>query len=111
MAALVILLRNCGSVMRAVPPPDVSHTAFRDYGRSVSITMPQGDMYGHRPTSGFCIRNMGVIDHAFSLIEADDLITMSILWAWINADRELATLTTFSHTQRNRNQYDQAGNH
>lgn len=43
----------------------------------------QGDMYGHRPTSGFCARNMEVIKHLFSLIREDDPDTMGIFWAWL----------------------------
>ena len=43
----------------------------------------QGDMYGHRPTSGFCARNMGVIEHLFSIIEEDDPQTMGIIWSWL----------------------------
>ena len=40
-------------------------------------------MYGHRPTSGFCARNMEVITHLFSLIEENDRNTMRILWSWV----------------------------
>lgn len=47
----------------------------------------QGDMYGSRPTSGFCARNMAVIKHLFSLIEENDPDTMRILWSWIVGDR------------------------
>jgi hypothetical protein len=47
----------------------------------------QGDMYGHRPTSGFCARNMEVIRHLFSLIEENDRETMRIFWSWINGVR------------------------
>ena len=43
----------------------------------------QGDMYGHRPTSGFCARNMEVIKHLFSFIREDDPDTMGIFWAWL----------------------------
>ena len=43
----------------------------------------QGDMYGHRPTSGFCTRNMEVIKHLFSFIEKDDPLTMGIFWSWL----------------------------
>ena len=46
----------------------------------------QGDMYGHRPTSGFCIRNMEVIRHLFGLIREDDPVTMPILWSWLTGD-------------------------
>jgi uncharacterized protein len=44
----------------------------------------QGDMYGHRPTSGFCERNMEVIKHLFSYINEDDPQTMGIFWAWLS---------------------------
>lgn len=43
----------------------------------------QGDMYGHRPTSGFCMRNMEVIKHLFSIIKKDDPQTMAIFWSWV----------------------------
>lgn len=43
----------------------------------------QGDMYGHRPTSGFCRRNMAVLKHLFSLIEKNDQDVMRIFWSWI----------------------------
>jgi len=46
----------------------------------------QGDMYGHRPTSGFCQRNMGVLDHLFSLIDEGDPVTMRIFWSWITGN-------------------------
>ena len=40
-------------------------------------------MYGNRPKSGFCIRNMEVIKHLFSFIEENDRETMRIFWSWI----------------------------
>lgn len=43
----------------------------------------QGDMYGHRPTSEFCIRNMAVIEHLFSFIAKDDPENMRVFWSWI----------------------------
>ncbi len=43
----------------------------------------QGDMYGHRPTSGFCQRNMEVIRHLFSMIQKNDSGTMRIFWSWL----------------------------
>lgn len=46
----------------------------------------QGDMYGSRPTSGLCARNMEVFKHLFSLIEQNDPDTMRILWSWIVGD-------------------------
>jgi len=46
----------------------------------------QGDIYGHRPTSGFCRRNMGVLDHLFGLIDEADPTTMRIFWSWITGN-------------------------
>jgi uncharacterized protein len=43
----------------------------------------QGDMYGHRPSSEFCTRNMEAIKHMFSYIAEDDPETMGVFWAWI----------------------------
>jgi MoaA/NifB/PqqE/SkfB family radical SAM enzyme len=43
----------------------------------------QGDMYGHRPSSDFCIRNMESIKHLFSYIAQDDPSSMGIFWAWL----------------------------
>jgi uncharacterized protein len=44
----------------------------------------QGDMFGHRPTSGFCRRNMGVISHLFELLYSGDRELEEIFWSWIN---------------------------
>lgn len=42
----------------------------------------QGDMYGNRPKSSFCTRNMEVIKHLFTYIAADSK-DMEIFWSWI----------------------------
>jgi His-Xaa-Ser system radical SAM maturase HxsB len=62
-----------------------SDCAFQSYcgADPVYHHATQGDMYGHRPTSGFCARNMEVIKHLFSLIEDDDPQTMGIFWSWL----------------------------
>lgn len=44
----------------------------------------QGDMFGHRPTSGFCRRNMGVMRHLFELLYSGDHGLEEIIWSWIN---------------------------
>ncbi|QQR80750.1 MAG: His-Xaa-Ser system radical SAM maturase HxsB [Deltaproteobacteria bacterium] len=44
----------------------------------------QGDEAGHRPTSGFCQRNMGVIRHLIDLIESGDQEILDIFYSWIN---------------------------
>jgi His-Xaa-Ser system radical SAM maturase HxsB len=43
----------------------------------------QGDIFGHRPTSDFCHRNMEVIKHLFHLIAQQDKETMRVFFAWI----------------------------
>lgn len=62
-----------------------SDCAFQTYCAADPIYhhATQGDMYGSRPTSGFCSRNMEVIKHLFSIIEESDPETMRILWSWI----------------------------
>lgn len=66
-----------------------SDCAFQSYCAADPVYhyATQGDMYGHRPTSGFCARNMEVIRHLFSLIEENDRDTMRIFWSWINGER------------------------
>jgi len=49
----------------------------------------QGDVVGHRPTSEFCRKNMGVITELFKYIAAGDRDVMRIFWAWIY-DRSIA---------------------
>jgi His-Xaa-Ser system radical SAM maturase HxsB len=63
-----------------------SDCAFQSYCGADPIYhhATQGDMYGHRPTSGFCMRNMEAIKHLFSFIKEEDPQTMAIFWSWIN---------------------------
>jgi len=44
----------------------------------------QGDMFGHRPSSGFCKKNMGIIRHVLKLLHSGDGELEDIFWAWIN---------------------------
>lgn len=46
----------------------------------------QKDLFGHRPSSGFCKKNMAIIRHLFELIFAaeTDPDLERILWSWIN---------------------------
>ena len=62
-----------------------SDCAFQSYCAADPVYhhATQGDMYGCRPTSGFCSRNMEVIKQLFSMIEEDDRETLRILWSWI----------------------------
>jgi His-Xaa-Ser system radical SAM maturase HxsB len=43
----------------------------------------QGDMFGHRPTSDFCRRNMQVIKHLFELISKGNRGITRTFFAWI----------------------------
>ena len=45
----------------------------------------QGDRYGHRPSSVFCQKNMGIITHLFELMAADPRIE-AIFHRWVAAD-------------------------
>ena len=65
-----------------------SDCAFQSYcgADPVYHHATQGDMYGSRPTSGFCSRNMEVIKHLFSMIEDNDRETMRILWSWVTGE-------------------------
>ena len=42
----------------------------------------QGDMYGHRPSSDFCQKNMSVITYLFELMDSDDRIKQ-IFESWV----------------------------
>ena len=46
----------------------------------------QGDIFGHRPTSSYCAKNMGVIRHIFGLLDTADADLDRIFWAWINRE-------------------------
>jgi His-Xaa-Ser system radical SAM maturase HxsB len=65
-----------------------SDCAFQSYCAADPVYhyATQGDMYGHRPTSGFCTRNMEVIRCLFSFIEENDRETMNIFWSWITGN-------------------------
>jgi His-Xaa-Ser system radical SAM maturase HxsB len=46
----------------------------------------QNDLFGHRPTSGFCGKNMGVIKHLLDLLLTKDPELERIFWAWMNRE-------------------------
>ena len=73
--------------------PGCSDCAFQPYcgADPVYHHATQGDMIGHRATSGFCKRNMRVIEHLFSLLQNGDPDTQDILWGWVT-DRNLAEI-------------------
>jgi His-Xaa-Ser system radical SAM maturase HxsB len=50
----------------------------------------QGDMFGHRPTSAFCHRNMEVIKHLFDLLANGDVATKRILLGWVSGTYDIS---------------------
>jgi uncharacterized protein len=44
----------------------------------------QGDMFGNRPSSGFCTRNTAIINHVMELLHSGDRELEDIFWSWIN---------------------------
>jgi His-Xaa-Ser system radical SAM maturase HxsB len=44
----------------------------------------QGNIFGHRPTSDFCHRNMSIIKHILGLYHEGDEGLRRILWSWVN---------------------------
>ena len=70
--------------------PGCSDCAFQTYCGSDPIFnhATQGDMFGIRPTSAFCRRNMETIKHLFNLIAENNPETMRIFWSWLT-DRDV----------------------
>jgi His-Xaa-Ser system radical SAM maturase HxsB len=66
-----------------------SDCAFQPYCGSDPIYnhATQGDIFGHRPTSDFCKRNMEIIKYLLRLVAEQDKQTMRIVWAWIQNSR------------------------
>jgi His-Xaa-Ser system radical SAM maturase HxsB len=66
--------------------PGCSDCAFQTYCGSDPVFnyATQGDLWGHRPSSDFCRRNMEVIKHLFALISKQDSRTMRLFSAWIH---------------------------
>jgi His-Xaa-Ser system radical SAM maturase HxsB len=46
----------------------------------------QRDIFGHRPTSGYCQKNMGIMKHLFDMLLSEDADLHRIFWAWINRE-------------------------
>lgn len=63
-----------------------SDCAFQPYcgADPVHNWATQGDMYGCRPTSDFCIKNMEIIRYLFDLIDNDGKELLPVFYSWIN---------------------------
>ncbi len=64
--------------------PGCSQCAFVPYcgADPVYHWATQGDLVGHRPTSGFCSKNMGIIRHLFDLLRGGDEFTRNLFLRW-----------------------------
>jgi His-Xaa-Ser system radical SAM maturase HxsB len=62
-----------------------SDCAFQPYCGSDPVYnhAAQGDIFGHRPSSDFCKRNMEIIKYLLRVIGEQDKETMRMFWAWI----------------------------
>lgn len=65
--------------------PGCSECAFQLYcgADPVFHHATQGDMFGHRPTSAFCHKNMEVIKHLLRILSQNDKDTVRIFFAWL----------------------------
>jgi radical SAM protein with 4Fe4S-binding SPASM domain len=65
--------------------PGCSECAFQSYcgADPVFNQRTQNDMWGHRPTSAFCQKNMEIIRHLFELMDADKKVE-AIFRSWTN---------------------------
>jgi sulfatase maturation enzyme AslB (radical SAM superfamily) len=71
-----------GSVLEVLP--GCAECAFVPYcgADPVFHHRTQGDIIGHRPTSAFCARNMGILRHLFELLRSGDTFTRDLLTSW-----------------------------
>jgi His-Xaa-Ser system radical SAM maturase HxsB len=65
--------------------PGCAECAFQPYcgADPVFHHSTQGDLFGHRPSSTFCHRNMEIFKHLFGLIDSGDREINRILLTWI----------------------------
>jgi len=65
--------------------PGCADCAFNSYCGADPIEnhATQADIVGHRPTSDFCARNMGIIKHLLSLYHKGDEFVRDLFWAWV----------------------------
>ena len=73
---------TAASVLESLP--GCTDCAFLPYcgGDPVFHHRTQGDPIGHRPTSAFCERNMGILRHLFGLMHKGDPFTEGLLTSW-----------------------------
>jgi len=79
------LLRTLVTASCVESLPGCADCAFQTYCGCdpVENYAVQGDMFGHRPTSDFCKRNMFVIKHLLQLYHGEDPYIRELFWRWI----------------------------
>ncbi len=75
-----LLSAGCNEVL-----PGCADCAYQSYcgADPVRHHATQHDAMGHRPTSSFCQKNMGIITSLFRLLRAGDPVTQRIFFGWI----------------------------
>jgi His-Xaa-Ser system radical SAM maturase HxsB len=65
--------------------PGCADCAFQTYCGCDPIEnhATQGNIFGHRPTSNFCNRNMEIIKHLLRLYEGGDEFIRNLFWSWV----------------------------
>lgn len=71
------------SIVEALP--GCAECAYKRFcgGDPVEHHATQGDLIGHRPTSDFCTRNMGLITHLLQLYHGNDPYIRELFWSWV----------------------------
>jgi len=79
------LLRALVSASCVESLPGCSECAFQTFcgADPVENYATQGDVFGHRPTSRFCARNMEIIKHLLRLYHGGDDFVRQLFWSWI----------------------------
>jgi uncharacterized protein len=75
-----LLAASCNEAL-----PGCAECAFQPYcgADPVFHHATQGDLFGHRPSSGFCYKNMEIIKHLFTVLAENDRDTMRMFFSWI----------------------------
>jgi uncharacterized protein len=79
------LLRSVVAASCVEALPGCSECAFQSWcgADPVENHATQGSMFGHRPTSSFCGRNMGIIKHLLGLYHSGDAFVRELFWSWV----------------------------
>ncbi len=80
------LLRSLVAASCVESLPGCSDCAFQSFcgADPVENYATQGDIFGHRPTSRFCGRNMEIIKHLLRLYHGEDPFVRALFWSWVH---------------------------